>query len=149
VTDAQGLKLTGLIGVKRDAGLVLHSRLDELQVESARREGPQLVVETRERWSYADRRIGSGEVVGEPSTDTYALRYVFVRQEGRWKLDRLEFREEPRVGRKVAPLQLDARTAHGVASPEAAEGAEVPREAGSSPSAGATGAAPEAPAGGR
>lgn len=118
VSEQQGLKLVGLIGVKRDAGVVLDAQILELIFLRAAREGDEWVVETRERWYYRDRKIGSGEQVGADSTDAYVMRYRFSRKEGRWILEDLAFVEAPQVGRKTAPMPVDARVLHGIGDAE-------------------------------
>lgn len=115
VNEQQGLRLTGLIGVKRDAGVVLDARLLEIQFTRAERAGDRWVVETRESWYYRDRRIGTGEQVGQDSTDSYAMRYQFSRKQGRLVLEELEFAAPPQVGRKEAPMPVDPRILHGLA----------------------------------
>ena len=119
VSERQALTLTGLVGVKRDQGVVLDATLLEIEFERTARQGDGWVVETKERWHYRDRRIGSGEQVGEDSTDSYAMRYRFSRRGGRLVLEELEFAAEPVVGRKVAPAALDPRQAHGLPPREA------------------------------
>jgi hypothetical protein len=128
VNDQQGLKLVGLIGVKRDAGVVLDAKLLEIQFDRAAREGDQWVVETRERWYYRDRKIGTGEQMGEDSTDSYAMRYRFGRKGDRLILEDLEFIGEPRVGRKEAPMPVDPKILHGLAGgdPGSRPGGQAP-----------------------
>lgn len=121
VNEAQGLKLTGLIGVKRDAGVVLDAKVLDLQFTRAARDGKGWLVETRERWYYKDRKIGTGEQVGEDSTDTYAMRYRFSRKDGKLILEGLEFTGEPAVGRKEAPMPVDPRILHGIPAEGAGE----------------------------
>lgn len=111
--DEQGLKIVGLIGVKRDSNLFLDAKLLELRFEGMREAGKGWEVETRERWYYQDRRIGTGEQVGLDSTDEYALRYTFVRRDGNWILELLEFREPPQVGRAEVPADLSGMHLHG------------------------------------
>lgn len=132
VGEKQGIKLVGLIGVKRDAGVVLDAKVLDLAFTRVEREGGGWVVETKERWYYKDRRIGTGEQVGEDSTDSYAMRYTFARKDGRLVLEDLAFVGDPVVGRKVAPLPTDARVLHGMGhagagdAPGHAEGAQPP-----------------------
>lgn len=118
VGEQQGLKLVGLIGVKQDAGVVLDAQLVDLQFTRAERAGDGWVVETKERWFYRDRKIGTGEQVGEESSDSYALRYRFVPKGGKLVLEDLEFLGEPVVGRKSAPLPTDPKVFHGLAPSE-------------------------------
>jgi len=120
--EQQGLRLVGLIGVKRDAGIVLDAKLLDIQFTRAERDGDRWVVETRERWYYKDRRIGSGEQVGDDSTDSYTMRYVFSRKAGRFILEDLSFVGEPVVGRKAAPMPVDGRVLHGLPPAEAGGG---------------------------
>jgi hypothetical protein len=124
VGDAVGRRLLGLIGVKRDMGVALDARLLELEFTSVRVEAELLVAETRERWYYADRKLGTGEQVGPDSIDAYAMRYRFSRQQGRLVLEDLEFIAEPVVGRRAGPVELDARVLHGL--PDAASPAPPP-----------------------
>jgi len=144
VSDAQGLKLVGLIGVKRDAGVVLDARLLEIQFTRAAREEDRWVVETRERWYYKDRKIGSGEQVGDDSTDSYAVRYRFTRKGDKLILEELEFVGEPVVGRKAAPMPVDPRVLHGLPGDEGSAGASAGRGGGHSTHP-PTAAPPQAP----
>jgi hypothetical protein len=114
VGDEVGRRLLGLIGVKRDMGVALDARLLELEFTGVRVEAELLVAETRERWYYADRKLGTGEQVGPDSIDAYAMRYRFSRQQGRVVLEDLEFIAEPVVGRRTGPVELDARVLHGL-----------------------------------
>jgi hypothetical protein len=139
VNEQQGLKLLGLIGVKRDAGVVLDAKLLEVEFTRAERDGARWIVETKERWYYKDRKIGTGEQVGDDSTDSYAMRYTFSRKGGRLILEDLAFVGEPVVGRKTAPLPMDRRVLHGLA-PDEERGARPP---GHPPTHGAPAAGPE------
>jgi hypothetical protein len=114
VSDRQGRKLTGLIGVKRDADLNLDAQLLEIRFERFERAGGAILVETRERWQYRDLKIGSGQQVGESSTDSYRLRYHIAREKERWVVDEIEFVEPPQVGRRAIPLPTDPRALHGL-----------------------------------
>ena len=67
-------KLTGLIGVKLDQGLTLDAQLLELRVLKVERAHDAVLVETAEEWYYQERRIGSGERVGQDSRDRYHMR---------------------------------------------------------------------------
>jgi hypothetical protein len=146
LSDAQALKLVGLIGVKRDAGVVLDAKLLELQFLRTAREDGRWVVETKERWYYRDRKIGSGVQVGDDSTDSYRMRYTFVRKDGRYILEELAFVGEPQVGRKAAPVAVDPRVLHGLGQGggEGAAPAGHPRETGAQRSPAPS--APPAPA---
>jgi hypothetical protein len=121
VTENEARKLIGLIGVKRDIGVVLDAELLELTFVGVERRDGAAFVETRERWHYRDRAIGTGAQVGDDSTDEYQVRYRLVRQGGALKVDLLEFVGEPKVGRKPMPMRLDQRTAHGLPPKEEEE----------------------------
>lgn len=125
VSEEQGRKLLGLIGVKRDAGVALDATLLEVKFVGSGRADGRWVVETKERWHYRDRKIGSGEQVGEESTDSYSMRYVFSVKDGRFILEELSFIGEPQVGRKAAPMPVDARLLHGL-PPAGAEDEPMP-----------------------
>lgn len=141
VTENEARKLVGLIGVKRDVGVVLDAELLELSFVGVERRDGAAWVETRERWHYRDRAIGTGAQVGDDSTDEYQVRYRLVRDHGALKVDLLEFVGEPKVGRKAVPMRLDQRTAHGLPPKEEENGA-----AGAAPGPGAEkAAAPAAP----
>jgi hypothetical protein len=111
--DEQGLKVTGLIGVKRDMGLVLDATLLQIEFDKVTRDGAALVVETRERWKYLDRRIGTGQPAGPESTDAYRMRYRFERKEGKLLLADLSFIEAPEVGQAGPAYRLPVEAAHG------------------------------------
>jgi hypothetical protein len=113
-SQREATKLTGLIGVKRDADLTLDAELLEIAFDRFARDGQEVVVETRERWRYRDRQIGTGKRVGEESYDAYRMRYHLAREKGRWVVDRLDFAEPPQVGRKSAPMAVDPRILHGL-----------------------------------
>jgi hypothetical protein len=114
VSDREAVKLTGLIGVKRDADLNLDAQLLEIRFERFERKGKEVLVETHERWHYRDLHIGSGKQVGEESTDAYHLRYHLAREKDRWVVDQVEFVDPPQVGRKAAPVAVDPRIMHGL-----------------------------------
>lgn len=109
----EGRKLTGLIGVRLDMGLTLDSELLELDIAGIARNGNELEVRTREKWSYRDLRIGTGEQVGEASVDHYEMRYLFIRQLGTWVVDRIDFITPPQVGRQTTPWSAPPRLMHG------------------------------------
>jgi len=117
VGDEQGKKLLGLIGVKRDAGITLDAKLLEIRFERFSRAGGEVLVDTRERWYYRDRKIGTGEQAGADSTDAYHVRYHLARPKDRWVVERLEFLDPPEVGRKTAPVTTDVRVLHGMLAP--------------------------------
>lgn len=114
VGEEQGRKLLGLIGVKRDAGVTLDAQLLDIQFDRVEARGGKLLVVTREAWHYADRRIGTGEQVGEDSTDRYRLRYTLARRDRGWIVERIEFLDPPEVGRTAAPLPVGVRALHGL-----------------------------------
>ena len=129
VSEQQGLKLLGLIGVKRDADVYLDAQLLEIRFDQVEPARDRIEVLTHERWHYVDRKIGSGAQVGEDSTDAYAMRYLFIRKGGKWLLDELSFGEPPQVGRKIVPGPLDRRAAHGLPPPDDATGPAAPAAA--------------------
>ena len=104
VGAAELKKLTGLIGARQDADLVLDSELLAFEVLSVERADTEVHVLTRERWYYRDRHIGDGAQVGEESTDEYRMRYALVRAGNAWVVDRIEWAAPPKVGRARAPL---------------------------------------------
>lgn len=94
-------KILGLIGVKSDQGISLDATLLSLAVRGVeRRAAGTVVVTTEEAWRYADRRIGSGETVGEPSADHYRMAYHLERlKAGTWVVGQVRFASPPLVGR--------------------------------------------------
>jgi hypothetical protein len=118
VSEAHGLKLVGLIGVKADAGVVLDAKLLELKFLEVVPEGDGWQVHTQERWYYRDRKKGTGAQVGADSTDSYGIRYHFTRKDGKLVLDHTEFVGEPQVGRKSAPVPTEPRVFHGMPAQE-------------------------------
>jgi hypothetical protein len=101
VGPAEGSKLTGLIGVRLDMGLTLDSQLLFLEVTGVEPKKGELRVQTRERWRYCDRKIGTGERVGEESLDSYEMLYIFKRLNKEWVVDEIRFATPPQVGRRA------------------------------------------------
>ncbi len=108
-----GRKLTGLIGVRLDMGIILDPELLSLDVTAVRQEGGMLQVQTKERWRYRDLEIGTGRQVGEESLDSYELLYVFKKIDNAWFIEETRFTAPPQVGRKVTPWSADRRIVHG------------------------------------
>lgn len=127
VSDRQGRKLTGLIGVKRDADLNLDAQLLDIRFERFQRADGAILVDTRERWQYRDLRIGTGQQVGEASTDSYRLRYRLAREKDRWVVDEIQFLDPPEVGRRAVTLPVDPRALHGLPPKASAAEQEQPR----------------------
>lgn len=116
-------KLTGLIGVKLDQGLTLDAQLLELRVLKVERADDAVLVETAEEWYYRERRVGSGQQIGQDSRDYYRMRYVLRPLDKRWVVDEIQFAAPPQVGRTAVPNQAAPDVLHGVRS----LGAEPPR----------------------
>ena len=116
VGDEEARKLTGLIGVKIDGGISLDSKLDEFKVLDVKRDDIFVNVLTEERWSYRDRRIGTGETVGLPSKDHYFMRYVLNKADDSWLVVAVKFEQPPVVGRAQAPVSGSVSEFHGVAT---------------------------------
>lgn len=120
VGEEEGRKLLGLIGVKLDMGLTLDATLLELKFLAVERPpSGEVHVLTEERWHYRDRKIGTGETVGEESDDQYALRYALRKVEGkRWVVGAVSFERPPVVGRTSAPNRAPPAVFHGLAPAE-------------------------------
>lgn len=114
VGPREGKKLTGLIGVRLDLGITLDSELLSLEITGAEKEKDEMRVQTRERWRYRDRKIGTGEQVGEESVDSYEMLYVFKKIDKAWLVDEIKFTSPPQVGRKQGPWIADRKQAHGM-----------------------------------
>ncbi len=110
----EGKRLLGLIGVRLDSGLVLDAELKEFEVLRAEGDESGWEVDTREKWHWAERRIGSGAQVGADSDDSYLMRYRLGRENGRWVVLRTQFVEAPQVGRKDSLWTAPARDMHGL-----------------------------------
>ncbi len=123
VGDEEARKLTGLIGAKLDMGITLDSKLEEFRTLRVEREDIFVNVLTEERWSYRDRRIGTGETVGRPSEDHYLMRYALNKIDDKWLVVAVKFEEPPVVGRAEAPVAGSAAMYHGLATatPEESE----------------------------
>jgi hypothetical protein len=115
----EGKKLTGLIGVRLDLGITLDSHLLSLEVTGVEQGKNELRVNTRERWSYRDLKIGTGEQVGEASQDSYEMTYYFTNVNHAWLVDQIKFAAPPQVGRASTPWIADRSALQGVASKEA------------------------------
>jgi hypothetical protein len=117
-----GRNLTGLIGVRMDMGIILDAHLDELRITGVDQRRDGLQVRTQERWSYQDRRQGTGEQVGDASVDHYEMLYQFKKVKGAWLVTDTTFAAPPQVGRKATPWQMDVKDAHPMATAEAPKG---------------------------
>ncbi len=67
---------------------------------------------TKERWRYCDRRIGTGQQVGEESLDTYEMLYIFKQIDRAWLVDEIKFNAPPQVGRQKTPWPAASVTQH-------------------------------------
>jgi hypothetical protein len=110
-------RLTAHIGVRLDQGMTLDAQLAQLTFRGIERKGDEAIVSTEERWTYADRRMGSGEQVGQEARDRYEMRYYLRKLDGRWIVDRTEFTSKPETSRPVEPMKVDARSLHGFTEP--------------------------------
>ena len=119
---ADGLRLTGLIGVRLDMGITLDAHLETMEVLGVEHVKDDLRVRTRERWRYRDLQAGTGLQVGEASVDHYEMLYHFQNHKGTWLVEETRFAAPPQVGRKEVPWAMDAKDAHGVIAPPAPEG---------------------------
>ncbi len=124
VGDQEGKKLTGLIGVKRDMGITLDAELLMLKVLAVEPRSGSIAVLTDERWRYRNRRIGTGETVGEESTDHYSLRYVLGKTKGTWVVEAVRFESPPEVGRAAATPRARPQELHGGVPAQAVERGE-------------------------
>jgi len=114
----EGRNLTGLIGVRLDAGLRLDSKLLSLDVKNVTLVNTNdLRVQTSEKWTYRDVKADSGEQVGEASEDAYEMLYLFKKIDGQWMVDKIEFIGTPKVGRKATTWGATARDMHGLPAP--------------------------------
>lgn len=115
VGDQEARKILGLIGVKTDMGITLDASLTEFRVTGIERLGKDAVeVLTEERWHYRDRRIGSGETVGEESDDHYFLRYELRKDQKSWVVFKVSFERPPEVGRTLVPNRASPKAFHGM-----------------------------------
>lgn len=121
----EGKKLTGLIGVRLDLGLGLDATLESLEITRVEQAPDEIRVGTRERWSYRDVRLASGQQVGEASRDAYEMRYVFKRLQGAWLVDEIQFTAPPQVGRKQTTW-LASGDAHAAPAAEPSREKEQP-----------------------
>jgi len=127
-------RLAGLIGVKLDQGITLDAELTCFSPLRVARAKDEIVVFAEERWYYRDRRIGTGEQVGDDSSEHYSMRYHLRRLEGRWLVDDVAFEREPEVGRTRVLNRGDVGSMHGVRSIEPGAGAApAPLSSGASP----------------
>jgi hypothetical protein len=116
--EVEGKRLLGLIGVRLDQKRTLDSQLLEFEVLGVSRRGEEIFVETKERWYWVERRIGTGQPVDLDSTDRYVMRYRIAREKERWVVAETEFVEKPHVGRPWTSWGNDARDLHGVQTKE-------------------------------
>ena len=117
-----GQRLTGLIGVRMDMGLILDAHLESLEVTGVEQIKEDLQIRTKERWRYRDLKTDTGVQVGEASVDHYDMQYHFRKLKGIWLLEETKFATPPQVGRKAVPWSMEARDAHGMGTPSPKEG---------------------------
>ncbi len=129
---AEAKKVAALVGVKLDMGITLDAQILDFQATGVERRGDAVLVSTAERWYYADRRIGTGERVGQDSTDRYRMRYTLRRDQGRWVVSEIEHAAPPVVGRREEAPRVPAAVFHGGRSPgpEAPAGAAAGADGG-------------------
>lgn len=106
-------RLAAHIGVRSDQGITLDARLVEIAFKKFERKGEEATVTTDERWHYLDRRIGSGEQVGQESRDQYVMRYHLRKAPSGWIVESTEFAERPQVGRTELPDRAPPVNLHG------------------------------------
>jgi hypothetical protein len=126
LNTVEGSRLTGLIGVRMDMGISLDAQLLELEIERVETEPDLLRVTTKERWHYRDLGIGTGERVGEESTDRYEMLYLFTKEKDKWMVSETRFVTEPMVGRKTTPWEAPQQMLHPAAPAPAASGEKQP-----------------------
>ena len=101
------LYVAALDGVRLDLGITLDAQLLSLEVTSVEQTKDEMRVCTNERWRYRDRKIGTGEQVGEESLDSYEMLYVLRKIDRAWLVDEIQFASPPQVGRKQTPWIAD------------------------------------------
>ena len=88
-TKGEWGRVVVLVDLKTASRLVLESELQSLEITSVDRPSPEaMVVRSRERWRYHDRPLDPGRPQGQQFVADMVLEYQFVREGGRWKLDR-------------------------------------------------------------
>ena len=95
-------------------GLTLDSHLLSLEVTGVEKSKGELRITTKESWRYRDRKIGTGEQVGEESLDSYEMRYVFKKIGQAWLVDEILFTAPPQVGRKQTPWLASREPLQGI-----------------------------------
>jgi hypothetical protein len=110
VTSAAGpdlvKRVAALVGVRSGMGLSLDAQLLDFEVTSVLRTEDGGFVRTKERWHYVDRKVGTGEQVGQESTDRYEVRYTVARQREGFMVLAAEFDAPPQVGRTEVPGKM-------------------------------------------
>ncbi len=113
VGDDEAKKLTALIGVKTDMGINLDGVMTQFRVTGiAHPANGKIEVLTEERWHYRDRRIGSGETVGQESDDHYLMRYTLARKNDSWVVAGVAFEKRPTIGRTEALVAATPKVFH-------------------------------------
>jgi hypothetical protein len=127
----EGKKLLGLIGVRLDQGRTLDAELLEFEPLGVSREGDAVLVRTRERWHWLERKIGTGQPLGLDSTDRYLMTYRLEKVDGAWVVAGTEFTEPPVIGRPWSNWDTSPRDLHGNPAKSGTTGA--PPAAGGAP----------------
>ncbi len=119
-------KLTGLIGSRFDMGITLDAELLTLEIIEVEQTKDSLRVRTKENWRYRDRRIGTGEQVGEESEDSYEMLYLFTRRDENWLVDEIRFASAPKVGRQAVAWGAPREKLHRMTKPGAKDRGQQP-----------------------
>ena len=126
MNTTEGNRLTGLIGARLDMGISLDAQLTSLELTKVERVGDELLIHTKEKWHYRDLKVGSGAQVGEESTDSYEMLYIFRKFDGQWMVAETKFNAPPEIGRKTVPWEMDRDKAHKMMTLPAGEGEAHP-----------------------
>jgi hypothetical protein len=108
---AEVKKVAAIVGVKGDMGVTMDAELVDLHVERVDASAAGADVLTRERWRWRDLRIGTGEQVGESSSDRYHLRYRLAPADQGWVVSGVDFLDPPEATRKE-PARAPPSTFH-------------------------------------
>jgi hypothetical protein len=103
--EGQARRMANLIDARRQKGLALESRMEDMEVVSVQKSHGGVAVRTRERWCYCDRETGTGQLIGRPSEDRYEKVYFLKRRGGRWVVEKVELTAPPKLGEKKGPWE--------------------------------------------
>lgn len=102
-TEDETRRVFIFINIDREKGEAMAMRLNKLVFDNISTSEKEDIVDTTEHWDYHNLEIKTSKPVEPVKELRYKLRYVLVKKEGKWLVDRLREREKPLIGEYNPP----------------------------------------------